>query len=56
LHHSFGRIDPNVLKRGVIDILVCATARNFLPSVGGFSRLICHLNRNKELLNKLLEN
>lgn len=53
LHHEFGKTDHNSLKKAVIDILICSSSDNFLPSVGGFSRLIDTLHKNKELFKKL---
>jgi hypothetical protein len=53
LHHNFGKTDPDCLEKALIDILICATSAEFLPSVGGFIRLIRHLHTNKELLQQL---
>lgn len=53
LHHNFGKTDPDCLEKALIDILICATSDQFLPSVGGFSRLIGHLHKNKNLLKQL---
>jgi len=53
LHHEFGSIDSDALKKAIIDILICASSQQFLPSVGGFSRLIWNLNKNKKLLQTL---
>jgi hypothetical protein len=53
LHHDYGKIDPDLLKKAILDILICASSEEFLPSVGGFSRLIRHLHADKELLKKL---
>lgn len=55
LHQDYGKVDPESLKNALLDILVCASSEEFLPSVGGFSRLIGHLHANKELLKKLLQ-
>jgi hypothetical protein len=53
LHHDFGKTDPDCLEKALIDILICATSAEFLPSVGGFSELISYLHTNKELLQQL---
>ena len=54
LHHTFGASDPECLSNAIIDLLMCASADNFLPSVGGFSRLIKQLHEDKELLSRLI--
>ena len=54
LHHTFGASDPECLSNALVDILICASADNFLPSVGGFSRLMQKLHEDKELLNRLI--
>jgi hypothetical protein len=53
LHHTFGNTDPECLTNALIDILMCASADDFLRSRGGFSRLIWNLSQNKELLQTL---
>jgi hypothetical protein len=53
LHHSFGNTDPECLTNALIDILMCASADDFLQSRGGFSRLIWVLSQNKKLLQTL---
>jgi hypothetical protein len=54
LHHTFGESDPECLSNALIDMLICASADEFLPSTGGFSRLIKQLHEDKELLNRLI--
>lgn len=54
LHHTFGNADPECLSNALIDMLICASAEEFLPSVGGFSKLIKQLHEDKELLNRLI--
>jgi hypothetical protein len=53
LHHHFGKVDPDCLNKAILDILICASAEEFLPSVGGFSRLIGYLHNNKHILKRL---
>jgi hypothetical protein len=54
LHHTFGKTDPECLSNALIDMLICALADNFLPSVGAFSKLIKQLHEDKELLSSLI--
>jgi hypothetical protein len=54
LHHTFGKTDPECLSNALIDMLICASADEFLPSTGGFSRLIQKLHEDKDLLNSLI--
>jgi hypothetical protein len=54
LHKDFGVNDPLALQKALIDILICASSNEFLPSVGGFSRLILMLNKDKDLLKKIV--
>ena len=54
LHHTFGASDPECLSNAIIDLLMCASSKNFLISTGGFSRLIKQLHENKELLSRLI--
>jgi hypothetical protein len=55
LHHSTGSTDPDLLKNAILDILICASSKEFLPSVGGFTAAITNLHTNKELLKHLLK-
>jgi hypothetical protein len=55
LHHDFGTINPQLLKNAILDILICASSKEFLKSVGGFSRAIEYLHTNKCVLNTLLK-
>lgn len=54
LHHTFGASDPECLSNAIIDLLMCASSKNFLRSTGGFSGLIQKLHEDKELLNRLI--
>lgn len=54
LHNTFGKTDPECLSNALIDMLICASADEFLPSTGGFSRLIQKLHEDKDLLNSLI--
>uniref|UniRef100_A0A6C0B0J8 Uncharacterized protein n=1 Tax=viral metagenome TaxID=1070528 RepID=A0A6C0B0J8_9ZZZZ len=53
MHYSFGSTDPHCVTNALIDILMCASADDFLQSRGGFSGLISQLRSNKELVKKL---
>lgn len=54
LHHAFGKSDPECLSNAIIDLLMCASSKNFLRSTGGFSGLMQKLHEDKELLNRLI--
>lgn len=54
LHSEFGRTDPDAVKNALLDIILCASSDHFLPSAGGFSRLINHLYKTKDLLHSLI--
>ena len=53
LHHSFGNLDPECLSNAMIDLLMCASSKNFQRSNGGFSGLMEELHKNPELVKKL---
>jgi hypothetical protein len=53
LHHDYGNIDADLLKSAILDILICSSSEEFLPSVGGFSRLIRNIHNNKHILKRL---
>lgn len=53
MHYSFGSTDPDCVANALIDILMCASADNFLQSRGGFSGLITQLRLNANLVKKL---
>lgn len=48
MHYSFGSTDPHCVTNALIDILMCASADDFLRSRGGFSNLISELRSNKK--------
>jgi hypothetical protein len=54
LHHSFGSVDPECLIDALIDLLMCASADDFLQSRGGFSALINNIRNTPGLVRKLL--
>jgi len=55
LHHSFGKTDPECLSDAIIDLLMCASSKNFQRTTGGFSGLMEKFHQNPEIVNKLLE-
>jgi hypothetical protein len=55
LHYDYGHSDPDLLKYAILDILICASSEEFLPSVGGFSAFIKYLHTNKHVLKNLLK-
>jgi len=55
MHYAFGDADPNCITDALIDILMCATASDFLQSRGGFSGLIAQLRTRPDLLKTLLQ-
>lgn len=55
LHYTFGKVDPDCLTNALIDILMCASADDFLQSRGGFSSLITVIRNTPDLLKKLLK-
>lgn len=55
MHYSFGNSDPECVTNALIDILMCATASDFLQSRGGFSGLIAQLRARPDLLKLLLQ-
>ena len=54
LHSDFGNTDPDAVNSAILDILLCASSKEFLPSVGGFTRLIAHLHKTPDLLHSLI--
>lgn len=54
LHYEQGHKDPLCIEKAIIDIFVCASSSNFLPSVGGYTRLIEQLYKSKSLLHSLI--
>jgi hypothetical protein len=55
LHHSFGKHDPECLSDAIVDLLMCASSKNFQRSTGGFSGLMEKLHQNPDILNPLLQ-
>lgn len=54
LHYEMGHKDPLCIENALIDIFVCAASSDFLPSVGGYTRLIGELYKYKNILHALL--
>jgi hypothetical protein len=54
LHYEMGHRDPLCIENALLDILVCAASSDFLPSVGGYTRLIEQLYKSKDLLHSLI--
>jgi hypothetical protein len=55
LHNSFGNTDPECLSNAIIDLLMCASSKNFLRSTGGFSGLMEKLHENPDIVKPLLQ-
>jgi hypothetical protein len=55
LHHDFGKTDPECLNNAIIDLLMCASSKNFQRSTGGFSGLMEKLHDNPDVLKTLLQ-
>jgi hypothetical protein len=53
-HYEMGHKDPMCIENALVDIFVCASACDFLPSVGGYTRLIEQLYNSKNLLHSLI--
>ncbi len=54
MHYAFGNTDPDSVASALIDILMCASADDFLNSRGGFSQLINNLRNTTGLVKRLL--
>jgi hypothetical protein len=52
--HDFGKRDPNNLQNALIDLCILAGGEQFLPTVGGFSRLASQLHKHKSDLQAML--
>ena len=55
LHNDFGKTDPECLSNAIIDLLMCASSKNFQRSTGGFSGLMEKLHDNPHVLKTLLK-
>uniref|UniRef100_A0A6C0JL77 Uncharacterized protein n=1 Tax=viral metagenome TaxID=1070528 RepID=A0A6C0JL77_9ZZZZ len=53
MHYAFGKTDPECVTNALIDILMCASANDFVKSRGGFSGIIGHIRNRPNLLKRL---
>jgi hypothetical protein len=54
LHQYFGRVDPDNLKKAIVDLLILAKGKAVMTSAGGYSQLVKKLSRRRDILNTLL--